>query len=87
MDDSCRIIIHMKAIQVTFDEDLLRAFDATDEVRRRGRSAVLRQAAEEYLSRRRRQEIAEAYRRSYEDGAGLGDELAGWEDQGRWPET
>jgi metal-responsive CopG/Arc/MetJ family transcriptional regulator len=34
----------MKAIQVTFDERLLCQFDADDEVRRDGRSAVLRRA-------------------------------------------
>lgn len=77
----------MKAIQVTFDENLLSKLDASEEVRREGRSAVLRKATEEYLERRRRQEISDRYARAYRERPGLGDELAGWEDQGRWPES
>jgi len=81
------MLIHMKAIQITFDEDLLAELDKTDEVRRQGRSAVLRRAAAEYLARRRRSEITERYEHAYAETPGLGDEFAGWEDQGRWPET
>jgi len=77
----------MKPIQVTFDETLLTELDASEEVRREGRSAVLRRAAAEYLARRRREQVSESYARAYADGAGLGDEFAGWEDQGRWPES
>ncbi|HVR29655.1 MAG TPA: ribbon-helix-helix protein, CopG family [Thermoanaerobaculia bacterium] len=76
----------MKAIQITIDEELLTELDASEEVRREGRSAVLRKAAAEYLARRRRSEIAEGYARAYGEAPGLGEELAGWEDQGRWPE-
>lgn len=75
----------MKAIQITFDEDLLAELDASEETRRDGRSAVLRRAAGEYLARRRRSEIAERFARAYGKEPGLGDEYAGWEDQGRWP--
>jgi len=73
----------MKAIQITFDEDLLRRLDATEEVRRDGRSAVLRRAVAEYLRRRRRHAIAEQYERAYSAGSTPGDELEGWKDQGR----
>jgi hypothetical protein len=79
------IIINMKAIQITFDEKLLRELDATEEVRRDGRSAVFRRAVAEYLQRKRRYSIAERYERAYGDGGGLGDEFGGWEDQGQWP--
>lgn len=75
----------MKAIQITFTEGLLAELDASEEVRREGRSAVLRRAAAEYLARRRRDHITESYARAYGDEAGLGEELAGWEDQGQWP--
>lgn len=77
----------MKAIQITMDEELLAELDRTEEVRREGRSAVLRRAAAEYLSRRRRSEIAERYSRAYGDQPGLGDESTGWEDEGSWPES
>jgi len=75
----------MKAIQITFDEELLRELDATEEVKREGRSAAMRRAVAEYLRKGRQQAIAEQYRRAYGEGAGIGDEFAGWEDQGQWP--
>ena len=77
----------MKAIQVSFDEELLRQLDSTEEARRDGRSAVLRRATAEYLQRRARTEIAARYRKAYGEGEGLGDEFESWEDQGRWPES
>ena len=76
----------MKAIQVLFDEELLSRLDSDEEVRRQGRSAVLRRAAAEYLRRRRRNAIADQYHRAYRDRSGLGREFAGWENQGKWPE-
>lgn len=76
----------MKPIQVLFDEALLGRLDADEEVRRLGRSAVLRRAAAEYLRRRRSRRIAEQYRRAYAKQSGLGDEFAGWEDEGAWPD-
>jgi metal-responsive CopG/Arc/MetJ family transcriptional regulator len=75
----------MKAIQVTLDEALLARLDADAEVRRDGRSAVLRRAADEYLRRRRKRAIAEQYTKAYSEG-GLADEFAGWEQEGTWPE-
>jgi metal-responsive CopG/Arc/MetJ family transcriptional regulator len=76
----------MKAVQVLFDEALLERLDADAEVRAKGRSAVLRRAAAEYLRGRRARGTAEAYRRAY--GAsrnGIGDEYAGWPGEGAWP--
>ena len=76
----------MKTIQITMDERLLARLDADDETKRDGRSAVLRRAAADYLNRRRRQAIAEDYRRAYADGKGLGPEFEGWENLGQWPQ-
>jgi metal-responsive CopG/Arc/MetJ family transcriptional regulator len=76
----------MKPVQVLVDEELLRQLDADDEVKRLGRSAVLRRAAAEYLARSRAQRIGAAYRRAYADGEGLGAEFAGWAAEGAWPE-
>jgi metal-responsive CopG/Arc/MetJ family transcriptional regulator len=78
--------MYMKAIQITFDEALLEELDATEEVRRHGRSAVLRRAVAEYLRRRRRYAVAESYRRAYGKEPGLGKEFEDWEDQGTWPD-
>ncbi len=77
--------INMKPIQISFDEELLEELDETEEVKREGRSAVLRRAVKEYLWRRRRRSIADQYRRAYGEGGGLGEEYEGWEDQGEWP--
>ena len=73
----------MKPIQVTFDERLLKRLDADPEVKRDGRSLVLRRAAYEYLRRKRRSAIAEAYRRSY--GSKGAPEFEGWGEEGSWP--
>jgi metal-responsive CopG/Arc/MetJ family transcriptional regulator len=75
----------MKAIQITFDERLLRRLDADEEVQRLGRSAVMRRAVAEYLRRRRAAHIRHSYRRAYGENGGLGDEFAGWTDEGAWP--
>ena len=75
----------MKPVQISFDEKLLEELDESEEVKRDGRSAVLRRAVKEYLERRRRHSIAARYRRAYGDGRGLGEEYEGWEDQGEWP--
>jgi metal-responsive CopG/Arc/MetJ family transcriptional regulator len=76
----------VKPIQVLIDEPLLRRLDADPEVKRVGRSQVLRRAAGEYLRRSRIRRIAEGYRRAYGGGKVLGGEWAGREDEGSWPE-
>ena len=77
----------MKPIQVLFDEPLLRKLDADGEVRKVGRSAVLRRAAAEYLRKRRARATSDAYRRAYSKREDLGDDLEGWAGEGTWPET
>jgi Ribbon-helix-helix protein, copG family len=76
----------MKAVQITLDEALLARLDADEEVRRDGRSAVIRRATDEYLRRRRSRAIADQYVRAYGPNPDLGEELAGWEHEGAWPE-
>ena len=75
----------MKPIQITLDERLLARLDADSEVRRYGRSAVLRRAADEYLRRRRKRSIAGQYANAYGAQRDLGAEFSGWEDEGSWP--
>jgi len=76
----------MKAIQITMDERLLARLDEDPDVKRLGRSAVFRRAVEAYLARRRKASTAETYRRAYGGRANPGKELAGWDDEGVWPE-
>lgn len=77
--------MYMKPIQVMFDEGLLSALDADEEVQERGRSAVLREAAAEYLRKRRRDRISRRYQEAY--AGGVTDELQAWADEARWPES
>ena len=79
-------VSNMKAIQVTFDEALLEKLDRHPSVRARGRSAVLRQAASEFLKRREAEEISLRYRQGYQDATTLDDELGGWADEATWPD-
>lgn len=72
----------MKPIRVMMDEEVLRRLDRDEEVRRRGRSAVLRQAASEYLRRSTTRRIAKVYRKAYGKSAGLGADFSGWENEG-----
>ena len=76
--------MYMKPIQVMFDEALLARLDADEEVRRDGRSAVLRRAVAAYLKLKRSRRIAEAYERAYA-GGGLDEAFEGWEREGQWP--
>jgi metal-responsive CopG/Arc/MetJ family transcriptional regulator len=76
----------MKPIQILVDEQLLRDLDADEEVRKHGRSAVLRRAAAEYLRRVRSRRIAEQYRRAYSEKEQVSEELEGWASEGVWPE-
>lgn len=69
-----------------FDEELLATLDETEDVRAKGRSAVLRQITGEFLRQRRARQLDEQYERAY---AGvrdpLGDEFEGWTEEGVWP--
>ncbi len=78
--------VHMKPIQIMMDRELLEDLDDMEEVKRDGRSAVLRRAATEYVLRRRNELIRERYQRAYGDREGICGEYEGWEDQGAWPE-
>ena len=78
-------IIKMKAIRVTLDDALLARLDADEEVRRDGRSAVLRRAADQYLRSRHKRAVAEQYAKAYGASAGLGPEFSGWDDEGVYP--
>lgn len=76
----------MKPIQIMIDDELLRALDATDEVQREGRSAVLRRAANEYLKRLKAREVRDRYERAYgPEATTQDDELVGWAEEGVWP--
>jgi metal-responsive CopG/Arc/MetJ family transcriptional regulator len=69
-----------------FDENLLAELDETTDVREKGRSAVLRQLAGEFVRRQREAELDARYERAYAgDHQPLGAGFEGWEDEGVWP--
>jgi len=68
------------------DEALLRQFDADEEVKRDGRSAVFRRAVADYLKRRRTAAVTAAYRRAYAGKHALDEGFHTWADEGVWPE-
>lgn len=76
----------MKPVQVVMDEKLLARLDAQEEVRREGRSAVMRLAVEAWLEAKRKDAVSSAYRQAYGEGDVAVAELAGWETEGSWPE-
>jgi metal-responsive CopG/Arc/MetJ family transcriptional regulator len=76
----------MKAIQITVDERWLARLDADPEVKQAGRSAVFRRAVEAYLRQRRKDRIAEAYRRGYGGGSRVEREFDSWPEEGVWSE-
>lgn len=67
------------------DERLLAKLDREPDVKRLGRSAIVRQALDAYLRQRRRREIGEAYRRAYRSSGRSAAELAAWSEEGVWP--
>jgi metal-responsive CopG/Arc/MetJ family transcriptional regulator len=76
----------MKPVQVLFDEELLAELDADEEVQARGRSGVLRRLVAGYLERRREARLDATYASGYGGDARVGDELAGWDEEGEWPD-
>lgn len=65
----------MKSIQVTFDDALLERLDRHPAVRERGRSAVLREAAADFLAREDADEIDRRYVAGYAGAAPTDGEL------------
>jgi metal-responsive CopG/Arc/MetJ family transcriptional regulator len=76
----------MKVVQFTIEEELLRRLDADPEVRRDGRSAVLRRAATLYLRQKQDRDIADRYRRGYTGKPAAREELGPWSSDPIWPE-
>ena len=68
----------MKPVHILIDEELLAALDDDEEVRRNGRSKVLRGLAAAYLERKRDLRLDEEYRRGYGDRSRINEELDGW---------
>lgn len=77
----------MKVIRVTFDESLLERLDSHPAVKQRGRSAILREAAIEYLRRQERAETDRLYGEGYGEKNSVESELLGWDEEGILPRS
>ena len=55
-------------------------------VRERGRSAVLREAAADFLARKDAEEVDRRYEAGYGGSRSIDDELEGWSAEGVWPD-
>lgn len=76
----------MSRIRITIAGALLRRLDSHPEVRARGRSAVLREALLAWLREKETESIDARYRAGYRMEPKVEEELAGWADEGVWPE-
>lgn len=80
------MFIHMKAVQFTIDDELLRRIDNHPATKERGRSAFLREAAIELLRRQRSKDIREAYRAGYGKFPPSSDEFFVAPEAQAWPD-
>jgi metal-responsive CopG/Arc/MetJ family transcriptional regulator len=76
----------MKPVQILMDEELLAGLDEDEEVRRNGRSKVLRGLVSAYLEGRREARLDAQYRQGYGDNLQVSEELDGWAEEGPWPD-
>jgi hypothetical protein len=73
-------------VQFTIDAELLARIDRDPDVKRYGRSAFLRRAAEEFLRRKAARRIRDEYRRGYRTPP-FPDQLGPWPPEDvEWPD-
>lgn len=78
----------VKPVQISLDIELLRKVDADPEAREKGRSALVRNAIEFYLTAKERRELDASIARAYEGEAdAILDEVRELIGAQEWPET
>jgi len=76
----------METIQVVLDTRLLKEANLAAKRQKVNRSALIRQALQQYLKRLREMELEEQDRRGYMARPQREDEYRVWEDAAAWPE-
>jgi metal-responsive CopG/Arc/MetJ family transcriptional regulator len=76
----------VETIQIVLDPKLLKAADVAAKRKKINRSALIRQALQEYLHRVRVLELEEQDRCGYQARPQLPDEYLPWEEAASWPE-
>ncbi len=76
----------MRTVQMTLEEDLVRAVDTAARKLGTSRSAFARKALREALAREREKALEERHRAGYARKPVRRDEFGVWESQQAWPE-
>jgi len=76
----------MQIVQIVLDEKLLHATDQAAKRTRRNRSALVRDALREHLSRLKLRASEERDRQGYSRHSHADAEARGWESEAMWPE-
>ena len=74
----------MKTVQMTLDEDLVKAVDRVSRQLHTSRSAFTRKALREALARYRLEQLERKHRQGYERQPAGADEFAVWETEQAW---
>ncbi|MBS3758182.1 MAG: ribbon-helix-helix protein, CopG family [Desulfobacterales bacterium] len=74
----------MRTIQMTLDDDLVKAIDRVSKQLRTSRSAFTRKALREALSRYNLEQLERRHREGYERYPVTGDEFSVWEAEQAW---
>ena len=75
----------MKTVQMTLDEELVRAVDRAARRLRTSRSAFTRRALRAALAHLQAEDEEERHRRGYERNPARDDEFDVWEEEQAWP--
>ena len=76
----------METVQVVLDAELLKAADLAAKRQKVNRSALIRQALREHLSRLRVLDLEERDRRGYQAQPQRMEEYRPWDEAAAWPE-
>lgn len=74
----------MKTVQMTLDEDLVKAIDRVSKQLHTNRSAFTRAALREALARHNLKQLERKHRQGYEKNPISEDEFSVWEDEQAW---
>ena len=74
----------MRTIQMTLDDDLVKAVDRVSKQLHTSRSAFTRKALREALARHNIEELERKHRKGYEQQPIAADEFAVWENEQAW---
>ena len=74
----------MRTIQMTLDDDLVKAVDRVSKELNTSRSAFTRKALQEALARYKMKQLEQKHRRGYEQNPVETDEFSIWETEQAW---